>query len=70
MGLELGDTVKVVFTPESVGDPIEQYVTIDSIEHQVSAVTHAMRFNLSQANVGFILDDLVFGVLDTSRLAL
>jgi hypothetical protein len=70
LNLELGDTVKVVFTPENIGDPIEQFVIIDSITHDVSPVDHVITYDLSQANVGFILDDPEFGVLDTSRLAL
>ena len=66
--LDLGDAVQVVFTPNGIGDPISRYVSIDSIEHEISPATHRVTFGLSQTVGAFILDSLVFGVLDDDVL--
>ena len=56
LGLELGDPVKVIFTPQGIGDPIEQALVVDQIEHSLNPSDHQVRFNFSQTLVGFILD--------------
>ena len=66
--LELGDTVRVQWTPNNVGSAIDQYVTIDGIEHSASPAAHEVTFTLSQATVAFILDDTFFGTLDNNVL--
>ena len=66
--LELGDTVRVQWTPNGVGSAIDQYVTIDGIEHSASPAAHEVTFTLSQATVAFILDDTFFGTLDNNVL--
>lgn len=66
--LELGDTVRVQWTPNGVGSPIDQYVTIDGIEHAANPANHDVTFNLSQATVALILDDTFFGTLDSNVL--
>ena len=68
LGLELGDAVQVVFTPNGVGDPISRYVAIDSIEHNISPSDHRMVFGLSQTIGAFILDSPIFGELDDDIL--
>jgi hypothetical protein len=68
LGLELADGVQVVYTPERVGDPIDQVLVIDSIEHNVTATTHLVTLNFSESSIGFLLDDAEHGVLNTSEL--
>ena len=60
IGLQLGDVVQVVFTPNNIGDPINQYLTVDAIEHSiVSGSNHKIVFDLSETSLGFVLDELV-----------
>ena len=68
LDLELGDVVTVTFTPNRVGDPISQPLIIDAIEHQVSVQGHRLAFDLSQTDPAFVLDSLVWGVLDDDKL--
>jgi hypothetical protein len=68
LDLELGDAVRVVFTPNGIGDPISRYVAIDSIEHDIRPTDHRMVFGLSQTIGAFILDSPVFGELDDDIL--
>jgi hypothetical protein len=68
LGLELADAVRVIFTPNNIGDPIDRYVAIDSIEHEVYVDRHRITFNFSQTSGAFILDSVSFGVLDSNVL--
>ena len=68
LGLELGDVVGVVFTPNKVGSAINRVVAIDAITHDVSPSRHIVTFDLSQTVAGFTLDSSQFGVLDTNVL--
>lgn len=45
--LEIGDLVTVRFTPNGIGDPIEQDVGIESIEDEMTPAAHYVSFNLS-----------------------
>jgi len=66
--VELGTVGQVVFTPGGVGDPIQRYVTVDSIQHAVTPKSHRITFDLSEAIPSFTLDSTEFGVLGTNRL--
>ena len=68
LGLELGDVVRVLFTPNGIGDPIDRYVAIDAIQHSVSASLHTVQFDLSQTIGAFVLDSASFGILDSNVL--
>jgi hypothetical protein len=69
LGLDLGSLVQVKYTPSGIGDPIEQFVAVDSIEHNIDAQVHRMRFNFSQGEApALVLDSLLYGVLDTNTL--
>ena len=68
LSLELGDAVRVVYTPNGVGDPIDRYVAIDSIEHDISQQSYFMSIGLSQTIGAFVLDSSAFGVLDSNIL--
>ena len=44
LGLELGDGVDVLFTPNGIGDPLERELAVDSIEHEIQPNSHILRF--------------------------
>lgn len=66
--LDLGDVVRVSFTPQGVGQPIERYLTVDALEHSIGVSDHRLILDLSDASPGFILDNAAFGVLNSSKL--
>lgn len=68
LNLDLADVVQVSWTPNSIGSAITQYATIDGIEHSIGAVEHRITFTLSETIAAFILDDAVFGKLDSNIL--
>lgn len=68
LALELGDMVLVSWTPNGVGSPISQYVTIEGIEHRANPSTHFVTFTLSETFASFLLDSAAFGVLDVNVL--
>lgn len=62
--LELGDVVSIKFTPGNVGDPIDRYAEVISIEHSITPTEHSVRFGFSTlAFSALVLDDAVFGRL-------
>jgi len=69
LALELGDLVEIVYTPSGIGDPINQFIRIDSIEHTIDAATHRIKFSFSRGEgVALVLDSAAFGILDTNTL--
>lgn len=67
---ELGDIIQMKFTPNGVGDPIERYLQITSIEHNVGISEHKIKFGVSSLQFAFlVLDDTGFGILDENALA-
>ena len=56
LGLDLGDQVTVSFTPNGIGDPLEQIANVESIEHTIDPGRHIVRVSLSQGLSGFVLD--------------
>lgn len=69
LALELGDLVRVVYTPSSIGDPIDQFVRLDQIEHVIDPFDHRVRLSFSQGEPpALILDSTLFGILDTNTL--
>lgn len=69
MDLELGDVVEVKFTPNNVGDPIDQYAQIIGIEYDVEVDTYDVIFRLSSLDfTSLVLDDTEFGKLDVYTL--
>jgi hypothetical protein len=64
LALEMTDIVKIKFTPNNIGSPIEKYARIIGISHSVGNFTHKVSFNLDTLDFSpFVLDDPVFGVL-------
>jgi hypothetical protein len=68
LGLELGDMVQVVWTPNGVGSAISQFVTVEGIDHSANPSTHFVTLTLSETFASFQLDSAVFGVLDDDTL--
>ena len=61
--------MRVKFTPNGIGSAIDQYALITGVTHRTNSVSHSVTIGLSTLDyANFILDDSVFGVLDTSRL--
>ena len=70
LGLELGDVVLLRFTPNNVGDPIEQYGQVIRLDSEISNDRHDITIGLTSLDWTFlVLDDAVFGILDTDHLA-
>jgi hypothetical protein len=69
LGLELGALVQVVYTPSSIGDPIDQFVRLDQIEHSIDPTQHRVRLSFSQGEPpALVLDSATFGLLDVNTL--
>ena len=69
LGLEISDVVSVSFTPNQVGSAIERFGQVIRISHSESPGRHDVTFGLNSLEFApFILDDAVFGKLDTGRL--
>jgi len=70
LDLELGDIVQIKFTPGDVGDPIDRYAEIISIENTILPTLHTVRFGFSTLDrASLVLDDVVFGKLGAYALA-
>jgi hypothetical protein len=67
---EIGDTVKVRFTPNKVGAVIAQDAIIIGISQNIEIDQHQITFTLGRvAYFPFILDDEIFGLLNSGILA-
>lgn len=68
LGLEMGDVVKIKFTPGTVGDPIEKYAEIIAINHSIKPTAHRVRFGFSTLDfTSLVLNDTVFGRMDSGN---
>ena len=71
LGLDFGDVVRVRFTPNGIGAPIDQYLTIEGISHEVSPSRHQMTFQFERITYfPFELDSTDYGILNTNVLGL
>ena len=69
LALEIGDVVEVKFTPNGVGAPIDRFAQVIGVSHEVGPMTHQVSLRLSSLEFAFfVLDDVVFGILDTNHL--
>jgi hypothetical protein len=69
LGLEIGDTAQIKFTPNNVGSQIDKYATIIKIDHEILPMSHRITFGFQTLDfASLILDDVEFGLLDTGRL--
>jgi hypothetical protein len=68
LGLEIGDVVKVTFTPSGVPPAIVKYAEIISIKHNTSLELQTMTLGLATLDTtAFVLDDATFGRLDADN---
>lgn len=69
LDLDLGSVCKVEFTPNNIGDPIERFIQIISMKHDVTPEFHIVRLGFQQIKyLSLVLDDAVFGKLDVATL--
>jgi len=69
LNLEIGDVCKVEFTPNGIGDPIERFLTVISIKHDVNPEIHITRLGFQELKyLALVLDDPIFGKLDEGTL--
>ena len=70
LGIEIGQLCQVKFTPNNIAPAIQKYAEVISIAHSVDVNRHQVTLGFSTLDyVSFILDDTVFGKLDSSQLA-
>lgn len=70
LALDFGDICKVVFTPNGIGDPIEQFVEVINIDHNIDVEQHTVTLGFSEIVAAALrLDDAIFGKLDENVLA-
>ena len=68
LGLEIGDVVSITFTPNDIGDSIQQYGQIIRVNHEIQTDRHDMLISVSSLDWTFlVLNDLVFGKLDSNN---
>lgn len=69
LGLEIGDVCEVSITPGGTGTAIDRYAQIFRISHSVDPGRHDITFNFDPLEFApLVLDDAVFGTLDSGRL--
>lgn len=69
LALDIGSTAEVEFTPNNIGDPIVRYGEINQITHNLNSDSHFIVFKFREVEqTVFILDDAVFGKLDTTNV--
>jgi hypothetical protein len=70
LDLEIGNIVQVKFTPSGIPPAIEQYCKVIGIQHEWSNSEKQMTLSLETLDFAlFILDDVVFGILDEDQLS-
>jgi hypothetical protein len=70
LGLDMGSICKVIFTPNNIGDPIEQFLQVIRIKHSVLPQTHFIEIGFQALDyAALVLDDPEFGKLDTYSLS-
>ena len=68
LGLECGDIINITFTPNDIGDPIQQFGQVIRINHEIDTARHDMFISVSSLDWTFlVLDDSVFGKLDSNN---
>lgn len=69
VALELGDVIRVIYSPPGGGTAIDQTGVVDKIEHTIGIDSHRIRFGLSSSlDQPLILNDPIFGALDSEYI--
>lgn len=64
LALEIGDIIRIRFTPNGIGDPIDQYQIITGVSHEIGINSHLINFDFgTTVGLVFVLDSEVFGIL-------
>lgn len=64
LNLEINDIVKIVYTPNNIGDPIIQNALITGIRQEIGISFHKIYFDFGRAtSIPFLLDDATYGRL-------
>ena len=64
LAVEIQDVIKIVFTPNGIGDAIERYGLVTGIKHSIGIDTHTVTFDFgSVQDFPLILDDPIYGRL-------
>ena len=68
LALEIGDIISITFTPNDIGDPVEQFGQIIRIAHNIQTTRHDVSFSVASLDWTFlVLDDEVFGTLNENN---
>jgi len=69
LGLEIGSLCRIKFTPNGIAPAIEKFAEVIAISHSADVRRHQVTLGFSTLDyVPLILDDVVFGRLDTGTL--
>jgi len=70
LGLEIGSVCQIKFTPNGIAPTISKYAEVIAVSHQVSLTEHRVTLGFQTLDASFfVLDDPVFGLLDSNILA-
>ena len=70
LGLELGSIVQIRFTPNNIAPAIDRYLEVISINHRITSTEHYVVMGFQGLDYqALVLDDSVFGKLDTAALS-
>jgi hypothetical protein len=69
LGLEIGSVCNIKFTPNNIAPAIQKYAEVIAISHSADVRKHSVTLGFSTLDyIGLILDDAVFGKLDTATV--
>ena len=64
LALEIGDVIRIRFTPNGIGDSIDQYQIITGISHEIGINSHLINFDFgSTVGLSMVLDSALYGIL-------
>jgi hypothetical protein len=67
LAVEIQDVIKIVFTPNGIGDAIDRYGLVTGIKHSIGIDSHTVTFDFgSVQDFPLILDDPIYGRLGGS----
>lgn len=70
LNLDIGSLVEVKYTPNNTGTQIDQLAYVTKLQHDIGVDSHVMVVGITPiAFIGLILDDAVYGILDSNKLA-
>ena len=66
LGIELGDRVTMIFTPNGVGAAVTVTLAVESLTHSISAFAQSLTLGVSVVDnsTPFVFDDVTFGTFD------